>query len=394
MHVLFISDVYFPRVNGVSTSIQTFALQFLEKGHRVTLIAPQYPAEFNEPFEILRIKSRRVPLDAEDRLMQRCHIRSRYAQIAALAPDLVHIQTPFAAHYEGLRLARHLGVPVVESYHTYFEHYLESYLPLLPRTFLRWLARQASRAQCRQVDALVAPTRPMAEVLQRYGVERGVHVIPTGIPSRAFAAGDGERFRRRHGIAADRPLLLFVGRVAFEKNIGFLLDVAAAVRRRKPDILLVIAGEGPASAALERQCARLGLQRNVRFVGYLSREQALADCYAAADLFVFASRTETQGLVLLEAMAAGLPVVTTGVLGTAEVMADGRGGILCEEQTEAFTAAVTALLSDPAARARLAAEARAKADLWSDSHHADRLLALYRNLTSAAPDLPGIAAER
>ena len=386
MRILLVSDVYFPRVNGVSTSIQTFAHQFCALGHDVTLIAPAYGAEPEERFPIHRIPSRPVPFDAEDHLMRRAGVRRIYPGIARLKPDLVHIQTPFAAHYEGVRLASHLGIPVIETYHTYFEEYLENYLPFIPRQLLRLAARRFTVSQCRSVDAVVVPSTPMLNVLRGYGVSATCHVIPTGIPSGSFACGDGAAFRSQHGIPPDRPLMLYVGRVAFEKNVHFLIDVAEATRRRLPDILLVIAGEGPARDALERDVARRGLQGHVLFSGYLGRDRELPNCYAAADAFVFASRTETQGLVLLEAMAAGTPVVTTAVMGTEAVMADGRGGLVVAEDAAGFADALSSLLGDSELSSRLSREARKKAAEWSDRALAEKMLCLYENIIRQSAD--------
>ena len=272
------------------------------------------------------------PLDPEDRILRPGRIMALLtagdAGLARRGFDLLHIQTPFVAHYTGLALARRLGVPVVESYHTFFEQYLSSYIPLIPPAWLRMAARRFSASQGNAVDALVAPSQAMREVLEGYGVRTHIRVIPTGIEPGRLPPGDGARFRRAHGIALDRPVLVHVGRIAFEKNIGFLLQVLARLVPEIPDLLLVVAGEGPARAALETQCARLGLADHIRFIGYLERGQSLADCYCAGDAFVFASRTETQGLVLLEAMALGVPVVSTAVMGTREVLAQGRGCLI------------------------------------------------------------------
>lgn len=386
MRILLVSDVYFPRVNGVSTSIQTFAHQFLALGHDVTLIAPSYATQAEERFPILRIPSRPVPFDAEDHLMQRAHMRRLYPEIARLKPDLVHVQTPFAAHYEGVRLARHLRVPLIETYHTYFEEYLENYLPLVPRQLLRLAARRFTVSQCRSVDAVVVPSAPMLNVLRGYGVSADCHVIPTGIPSESFAGGDGAAFRAQHGIPPDRPLMLYVGRVAYEKNVHFLIEVVEATQRRLPDMLLVIAGEGPAREALERDVARRGLLKHVLFSGYLGRDRELPDCYAAADAFVFASRTETQGLVLLEAMAAGTPVVTTAVMGTEAVMADGLGGLVVPEDASSFGDALSRLLGDNELSSRLSREAAQKASEWSDRALAEKMLCLYEGIIQQFAD--------
>lgn len=385
MRILKISDVYFPRVNGVSTSIRTFAREFHHQGHHVGLIAPSYPSPWpEENFEIHRIPSRYLPLDPEDRLMRSGHIRALLPRLRQASYDVLHIHTPFVAHYLGTRLGRALDIPVVETYHTYFEEYLHNYLPLLPRQLLRFAARRLSSAQCNAVDALVVPTQPMLEVLRDYGVASPVEVIPTGIPMDELGEGNPTRFRHHHGIPDDRPVMLYVGRVAHEKNIDLLLDVLAKVRRERPDILLIIAGEGPARTHLERRAARMGLGDSLLFVGYLSRDGDLGDCYAAGDIFVFASRTETQGLVLLESMLMGTPVVTTAVLGTAEVMRDGRGGLVASEDATDFANKCLQLLTDHTLRRRLAEDGRRKAGEWSAPAMAHRMLALYADLREGA----------
>ena len=183
--------------------------------------------------------------------------------------DVVHIQTPFRAHGVGVRLARRLQLPVVESYHTYFEHYFHHYMPFVPRAWLAFAARSLSRRQCNAVDAVIAPSTQMADALAAYGIRTDIRVIPTGLDLERFRGGDGARFRARFGIEPGRPLMLTVSRVAYEKNIEFLLDVLALVRRAVPSVLLVVAGEGPALRSLERTVARRGLTANARFVGYL-----------------------------------------------------------------------------------------------------------------------------
>ena len=205
---------------------------------------------------------------------------------------------------------------------------------------------------------MVVPSRAMRDVLREYGVQGARRVIPTGIELERLSGGNGPAFRQRHGIPPERPVLVHVGRVAFEKNIDFLLRMLVRVRADVPDVLLVIAGEGPSSGHLRRLARRLALERNVLFLGYLDRRNVLLDCYCAGDAFVFASRTETQGLVLLEAMALGLPVVSTAVMGTRDILEAGRGALVPREDETDFAARVADLLRDPALRARLSREAR------------------------------------
>ena len=241
-------------------------------------------------------------------------------------------------------------------------------------------ARAFSRRQCNALDTVIVPSSAMRQRLESYGVTAPLHVLPTGIPLHQFGAGVGSAFRLRHGISAQRPLALFVGRVAHEKNIGFLLEALVHAQRVAPELLLVIAGEGPALPALKEQVAKLGLSDAVRFVGYLERSSELPDCYAAADVFVFASRTETQGLVLLEAMAAGLPVVALADMGTADILAPGRGSLAPPAEPQIFGEAVGHLLRRRDAWHHLAEEAPVYAREWSDGAMAGRLASLYRDL--------------
>ncbi len=383
MRILMISDVYFPRINGVSTSIQTFARELQKRGHTVTLLAPDYGNAPNESFEVIRIPSRPVYRDPEDRFMSYRGIKQLQPILKQRGFDLIHIHTPFVAHYAGLRLGRRLDIKTVETYHTFFEEYLDKYIPWLPATLLRLIARRFSSHQCNAVDGLVVPSGPMLDVLRGYGVITAAHVIPTGIRPAQFRHGDGERFREQLRIPARQPLLLYVGRVAVEKNIRFLIDVVARVKVSIPNILFLITGEGPAEQGLARHVHNLGLDDNVRFTGYLDRNSQLQDCYRAADLFLFASRTETQGLVLLESMAAGTPVVSTAVMGTKEVLSDGEGCRIAPEEVEVFAARVTALLQDSELRTQLSQSAIDYADLWSAPAMAHKMETLYLQMNPA-----------
>lgn len=398
MRILYVSDVYFPRVNGVSTSIRTFRRELQAIGHEVVVVAPEYPQSGPEDDSgIVRVAARGVPLDPEDRLMRRRSLQELKARLGTRAFDLLHIQTPFAAHYAGLRLAREFGIPCVATYHTFFEEYLYHYLPFAPRSLMRALAREFSRRQGNQVDALVVPSRAVLSALTAYGVRSPMTVLPTGISLGEFAGGDGAAFRRQHGIPAERPLLVHLGRVAFEKNIDFLLRTLTRVRLCHPDVLLLIAGEGPALPQLKRLARRLQLEANVQFVGNLDRATALLDCFRAGDVFVFASRTETQGLVLLEAMALGVPVVAIAEMGAVDILKAGEGALIAPADEQAFADAVCLLLDSPQLRGQLAADGRRFAAGWDAARQALRLVDFYAGVMrgrapTCAAQFPGSGA--
>ncbi|OIQ80287.1 alpha-monoglucosyldiacylglycerol synthase [mine drainage metagenome] len=381
MKILYVSDVYFPRINGVSTSIDTFRRELRSLGHTVHLIAPDYQAPSDDESDILRVPARHLPMDPEDRLMRHGWAMNHISRLQAEKYDIVHVQTPFVAHYLGLNLARKMDIPCVETYHTFFEEYFYHYIPFLPKSLLKAVARRISRRQGNSLDGMVIPSRPMLEVLLHYGVNTRAEVIPTGLQPSSFVPGDGAGFRKRYGIAADRPVMLFVGRVAFEKNIGFLLKVVEQVRRSVPEVLFLIAGEGPARESLEKQALQLGLAAHVKFIGYLDRHTELNDCYRAGDVFVFSSRTETQGLVLLEAMAQAVPIVSTAEMGTRDVLVEGCGVRIADEELQDFSAKVARLLQDRQERTRLGHLGYEYASLWSSTSMAERMLAFYQDVT-------------
>jgi 1,2-diacylglycerol 3-alpha-glucosyltransferase len=327
--------------------------------------------------DIIRIPSRGVPRDPEDRMMKRSHIDRLIPVLKHRNYDIVHIQTPFIAHYAGLRLARELNVPTVETYHTFFEEYLYHYVPGVPRSVMKFFARRFTVSQCNAVDRIVSPSRAMQDSLLKYGVTSAIEVLPTGLEANQFTLGNGARFRTKYGIDSNRPALLYVGRVAHEKNIDFLVHMFKRVLTQIPNALLLIVGEGPAQPHLKELVRNTGVAESVRFVGYLERDTELLDCYQAGDLFVFASRTETQGLVLLEALAQGTPVVSTVHMGTRDVLQNARGARIVEDDLEAFANGAIELLKDDEARTRLSMLAPSDAAKWSSREMAERLVHLY-----------------
>jgi len=338
------------------------------------------------------VPSGSVPRDPEDRRFLGGPLRRALNAELARRIDLVHIHTPFIAHYAATRFAREQGLPLVATYHTFFEDYLHHYVPILPRSIGRAIARRFTLSQCRDVAELISPSAPMRDALLAYGVTTPIEVLPTGMPAESFIRGDGAKFRQQFDLGAHRPLLLYVGRVAHEKNIGFLLRMFVKLRQQRPDAWFVIAGEGPARDSLTRLARELGVADSVRFIGYLDRRTDLPNCYAAGDAFVFASRTETQGLVLLEAMAQGTPVVSTAELGTKSILTPDCGAFVVPEDEAVFAAAVSeALRLAPDALRR--GQLRAHAESWASQAMAKKLLMFYQRVKARHAAAMGAAAE-
>jgi 1,2-diacylglycerol 3-alpha-glucosyltransferase len=379
MKILFISDVYFPRVNGVSTSINTFIEQLQSIGHQVDLIAPDYGNNHQDESNVKRVSARSIYFDPEDRLMKYGEALKLLPELKQADYDIIHINTPFVAHYLGLKLAKLLNIPCVETYHTFFEDYLHHYLPWIPQSVARGIARFISKKQCNAVNAVVVPSQPMLDVLRTYGIKTKANVIPTGLQAGSFAEADGMSFKQQYGIENNRPMLLYVGRVAFEKNIPFLFEMIKVLAERHPNVLLVVAGEGPAEKALHQLAMTLKIEDNVKFIGYLDRNKELNACYKSADVFVFSSKSETQGLVLLEAMAQGTPVVAIAELGTASILVEGEGAMIASESTLAFSEKVASLIEDSEQRDALGERAKDYTlRMWTAEVQAQRMASFYQ----------------
>jgi 1,2-diacylglycerol 3-alpha-glucosyltransferase len=388
MNILFISDVFFPRVNGVSTSINTFAKELRALGHQVTLIAPSYTDEDKQEEWIVRVPSHKIYFDPEDRLMNFGKLKALLPWIRDKHFDVIHIHTPFTAHYVGIHFGKKLDIPVVETYHTFFEDYLHHYLPFIPQFISRKLARTISRRQCNAVDGIVSPSKPMLDVLKQYGIKTPAEVVATGLDDSSFASVDGEHFRMSHDIPLTQPMLLFVGRVAHEKNIGFLLEMHVELIKKHPDALLVITGEGPAEESIKHSIEKLGISNKVRMIGYLDRSHELIACYKAADIFVFASKSETQGLVLLEAMAQGTAVVAIAELGTKSILIEGEGVLIAKDDINDFADKVSVLLSDAPKRQIIGEKGRQYAkEKWGAGVLAKKVAKFYKSTVNQKSSL-------
>ena len=381
MKIALVTDTYYPRINGVSASTRSFATEFVRLGHEVQIFAPAYPQSSKDTLCVHRFPSLYLFFDPEDRLGIPFWSRGLVHHFIEAQFDIVHTQTPFSLGSAAIHWARKSGALIVHTYHTLFTEYVAHYLPWFPQRITRASTRWFSRRYCNRCDMLVCPSTAMRRVLESYAISSPIQVIPTGIDLSNFIGHDGPRYRRQLGLLPENKVLLFMGRVAEEKNIDFLLRVVNRVRHRIPHLRLLIAGEGPAKARLQRMTAQLGLTECITFLGYLTKDD-WRDCYAAADLFVFSSVTETQGLVVSEAMAVGTPVVAVGEMGIKDVMASGRGGIVTKFDESEFASAIQRLLLEPQLYQSKRSEALEEAGHWSATTMAKRMLANYQSMLS------------
>lgn len=379
MRIALVTTTYLPQINGVSILTASLKKALQMRGHTVQIITSKYPDYREQEQGITRIKSYYLAFHPESRIPNPWlpSSRKKIAPLLREGFDIIHAQVPWFLEFKAVGWARKMGCPIVHTYHTLFETY--GHYSRMPVFVWSAASRKWCTIFCNRMDLVLAPSSPVKGYLQSCGVRTEIEICPSGIELSEFRCPDGKSFRSKYGIAGDRRLLLFVGRIGKEKNIPFLFEVLKRLTPVFPNILLAIIGDGPERKALERLARQTGLSENVMFLGYLDHREVISG-YSAADLFVFASVTETQGIVLVEAMAAGTPVVAIGKMGVLDVLQDGRGGIQVEADVEKFSYNVLLLLRDENLYRRKREEALLKARSFSIDASTDRLLGFYRRV--------------
>ena len=374
MKVALFTNNYLPFRGGVTTSVETLRRGLEARGHEAWVFAPRFPGAVDTCARVVRYPSLPAATYPEFSLAVPWS-RAVSARVRAARFDVFHAHHPFLLGPLARRLARRERRPLVFTYHTRYDKYAH-YVPL-PRRLVAAAAVGISTRFSARADAVIAPSALVRDELAARGVRTPMAVVPTGVDLAHFAPGDGVTARRALGLDADDRVLLYVGRLDREKSVGRILAAFERVAGTVPRARLVLAGHGTEADALRRQARAVPTGDRITFLGVRPHD-ALVECYRAADLFVFASETETQGLVLAEAAACGVPAVTVSGPGCDEVVRDGETGVLTKPDSASLAEAAIGLLLDPERRARMAARARAVAEREFDVRlQIDRTLALY-----------------
>jgi len=380
MRIGLFTNNYRPLVNGLATSVDTFADAFRQRGHGVTIVAPRYAAGGRDDGDVLRVPGLRAPTHHAYVLPFPRWPGLRQA-VLARDLDVYHAQHPFLLGTAAKRLARETDRPLVFTHHTRYDRYAH-YIPG-PACLVARLAIQRALRFAKSADLVIAPAPSVARDLAARGVRTPIEVIPTGVPIMPQPTHEARDARRMAlGLGAGGPLCLSIGRLAREKNQAFLLHAFSRVIRALPSARLVLVGDGDDRGRLTRLANDLGIWSSVRFIGSVPHER-VADYTSAADLFLFPSTSETQGLAALEALAAGLPVVAVMSEAGADLLADEPAGILCPEDPDVFARSVLALWASPERRRAMSVAARRLAARYAPEATAARLLSLYQDLYGA-----------
>ena len=345
MKIGLFSDTFCPDTNGIVTVIQTMKRELTREGHEVHIFAPAYPGWHENESRVYRFSSLRFPFYPGMRVGVPYNHRA-FEVIPSL--NIIHSQTPGPLGLLAVQVSERYQTPHVHTYHTLYTEY-RHYLPL-PLRPSRQMVIRLSRTFCDSCDVIIAPSLQMKRELESYGIDRPMYSLSFGVDEEDFSR-EIEWDVRAELNCPTEDLLLFAGRLGKEKNLAFLLRAFKRLLSRRDSVRLIIAGDGPQRQALQRYATELGIAPYVIFTGFLERSK-LIDLYKQT-LFVFTSKTETQGMVLIEAMMAGCPVVAIGRMGVLDIVHHEETGILVEENEDEFAQACYRLLEDRTERERL-----------------------------------------
>lgn len=383
MKIAYFTNTFTPHTGGVAHSSAALAEGMRCRGHQCLVVAPEFPGQPEDEPGVLRIPSLQHfnGTDFSFRLPSGTRISDA---LHRFQPDLIHCHHPFLLGDAGLRMAHQWDLPLVFTHHTRYENYVHYVLE--ESDWLERLAVELATEFANLCDLVIAPSGSIARLIQERGVNVPVEVIPTGIDRERFASGDRDRVRRETGCSPETFLLGHVGRLAEEKNLPYLMEAVSRFLKDQPEAAFLLVGEGDCQELLREISEKYGVADRVYWRGKLTGQE-LVDHYRAMDLFAFSSRSETQGMVLAEAMASGVPVIALDASGVRDIVRDGENGWLLKADTrpEAFARALAKCrdrIAEGKTERETALEETARA--FSAERSLERTESVYRALIDAA----------
>jgi len=379
MNILMMTNTYKPLVGGLEKSVSSFTNEFRALGHRVMIVAPEF-SDMEPEEDVIRVPAMQN-FNGTDFSVQMPVQGTLTEALGDFEPNIVHSHHPFLIGDTALKIASKFNVPLVFTHHCLYEENVH-YMPGNDEALKRFVI-ELSTGYANLADYVFAPSGSVMALMKERGVKSPVDVVPTGIYIEQFARGAGKTFRKKHNIPAEAFVVGHVGRLAPEKNLEFLAQAVAHFLKANPQAHFIVGGTGTSEESIKVIMAKEGVEARVHLAGLLKGKD-LASAYHAMDVFVFASQSETQGLVVTEAMAAGVPVVAVDAPGVREVVCDQvNGRLLAQENIDEFVLALTWLKGQPVARMKKIRQAcRATAKGFAMKTCARRAMDIYTTLTA------------
>ena len=383
MRIGIFSQCYLPTLNGVVVSVETFRKYLEKRGHEYFIFAPHFEGYEDEDKEhIFRFPSFTVFGQNYYPLGIPFLEHSILKKIPDLKLDIIHSQHFFNIGHLGLKVSKKHKIPLVYTYHTLVTEYVH-YVPFFPTNIKQEVLINMSRDFCNSCDQVVTPSPSMKKILKSYGVTKDIQAIPTGIePDQLDNPYHADVLKTKWHIPEHKRLLLYLSRIGREKNIDFLFKaIKLLVKKRvqkygRSDIHLLMVGGGPELDNYKQMAVDMGINSEVTFTDMMPKEKANR-YFGAAEIFVFPSITETQGIVVTEAMAAGTPVVAVNKMGPSDLVKDGVDGYLTGLKIEEFSGKIEKLLDNDKLRNAMAKNARKNALEFSNKNCALKMEELY-----------------
>lgn len=378
MKILMMTNSYAPMVGGIEESIRSFTLEFEKMGHEVFIVAPE--CEGAPPDEVGVIRLHAIQNFNQSDFSIALPMSSLLPELMkTFKPDIIHCHHPFWMGDIALRLSSQSSIPLVFTYHTMFEQHMH-YLPIQNEGVKRFII-ELFTGYANLATQVIVPSESVRALLLERGVKTPMDVAPTGVDLKKFSKGDGNVIRKRLGIPLNAVVIGHIGRLALEKNLEFLSRSVAAYLKKETKVHFLVGGEGPLTDLVKKIFDEQGAGKRLHLAGVL-KGQDLVDCYHAMDIFVFSSLSETQGLVLIEAMAAGVPVVAVDAPGVREVVKDGYNGrLIFGESQKNFSEALLWCLKQPLAEfEKMKKNALATTKEFALDLCANRMLKVYQDV--------------
>lgn len=353
MRIAIFTNNYLPNPFGVSGSIESFRKQLEEAGHTVYVFAPKFkgyvdenPRAYRYPAIDLKLRGIRFPV-----VIPRSFRIDKI--LGGLEIDIIHSQHPNLLGWEARRWAKKKNVPLVFTWHTLYDQYAH-FVPLIPVSLVAWWAISNAKKYANKADQVIVPTDSVKKIVKKWGVKnKNLEVISTGVDEKQLTNPSREVVRKKYSIADDEILLVVITRLTKEKNMEFLLEAVAQVLEQNQKVKFLVVGDGDLSDKLKNIAVEKVVAGQVIFPGFIPNENK-KDYYSAGDIFVFASKSETQGMIISEAMYLGLPIVAVNGPGVRDLVENGTTGILVREDSVEFSQAVSKLISNPDLRKEFA----------------------------------------
>ncbi len=339
MKIGIFTDCYYPQVNGVVTSVLMLEEELIKLGHDVTIVTVKVPKHIDDKDNIMRVNS--IPFSRwKEFRLGFPFFSETYKDIMNMNFDLIHTHTEFSMGLLGKYMARSLDIPILHTYHTMYEDYTH-YVLKYGKSIVKRLIKGTSKLYVKTYDGIIAPTDKTRIALRSYGVNNNIYVVPTGIDLHHFSKYETHnptlsKIRSQYHIHPDDKIILSLGRLSEEKSVQTIINQMPDLLLREPHAKLLIVGDGPYRSKLEKLAKNQNLNEHIIFTGQIPFDD-VSYYYSLAHVFVSASKTETQGLTIMEAMATGVPVVVYDDLNVKDIVTNNVSGRLftsSEELTE------------------------------------------------------------